>query len=63
MNGKTGTFAMTMPSRTMPVAGCSGQASGAFDMDDTIVLMHGSCAGSATGSGPFTNGQMTMSRK
>jgi hypothetical protein len=63
MNGKTGTFTMTMPNGTMPMAGCSGQVSGTFDLDDLMVQMHGSYAGSTTCSGPFDHGQMKMNRK
>jgi hypothetical protein len=63
MNGKSGTFTMTMPNGTMPMAGCSGQVSGTFDMDDMMVQMHGSYTGSTTCSGPFDHGQMTMTRK
>jgi len=31
MNGKAGTFTMTMPNGAMPMAGCSGQVTGPFD--------------------------------
>jgi hypothetical protein len=63
MNGKTGTFTMTMPSGTMPMAGCSGQAAGTFDMDDMMVKMTGSYTGSTSCTGPFDHGQMTMNRQ
>lgn len=63
MNGKSGTFTMTMPVGSMPTAGCSGQLSGTFDMDDMMVKMTGVYTGSATCSGPFNNGQMTMTRQ
>jgi len=60
MNGRSGTFTMTMPVGSMPSAGCSGQVSGTFDMDDMLLRMTGSYGGSATCSGAFNNGQMTM---
>ena len=41
MTGRTGTFTITMPNGTMPMAGCSGQASGTFDMDELMLTMHG----------------------
>jgi len=63
MNGKSGTFMMTMPNGTMPMAGCSGQVTGTFDMDDMMVKMTGTYAGSTTCAGPFDHGQMTMSRQ
>jgi hypothetical protein len=63
MYGKTGTFTMTMPNGTMPMAGCSGQVTGTFDMDDMLGKMTGSYAGSTTCYGPFNNGQMTMTRQ
>jgi len=63
MNGNTGSFTMTMPNGAMPMAGCSGQATGMFDMDDMMVQMHGSYTGSTTCSGPFDHGQMTMTKR
>ena len=63
MNGKTGTFTMTMPNGTMPMSGCSGQVTGTFDMDDMMVKMTGTYTGSTTCTGPFDHGQMTMSRR
>jgi len=63
MKGKTGSFTMTMPNGAMPMAGCSGQATGMFDMDDMMVQMHGSYTGSTTCSGPFDHGQMTMTKR
>jgi hypothetical protein len=62
MNGKSGTFTMTLPTGSMPTAGCSGQVAGTFDMDDMMAKMTGSYSGSATCSGPFSNGQMTMTK-
>jgi hypothetical protein len=54
---------MTMPSGSMPMGGCSGQATGTFDLDDMIVKMTGSYTGSTTCTGAFDHGQMTMSRQ
>jgi len=62
MNGRKGSFTVMMPAGTMPMAGCSGQASGTFDMDDMMV-MHGVYAGATSCSGPFDHGQMTMNKK
>jgi hypothetical protein len=63
MDGKNGTFTMTMPNGTMPMAGCSGQVTGTFDMDDKMVKLTGTYTGSTTCTGPFDHGQMTMSRQ
>jgi len=63
MNGKTGTFTMTMPNGTMPMAGCSGQVTGTFDMDDMMAKMTGAYTGSTTCRGPFDHGQMAMSKQ
>jgi len=60
MNGKTGTFTITMPNGTMPMSGCTGQVTGTFDMDDMMVLMRGSYTGSNSCFGAFDHGQMTM---
>ena len=62
MDGMRGSFTLTMPMGTMPMAGCSGQAIGTFDMDDMMV-MHGTYTGSTSCSGPFDRGQMTMNKK
>ena len=63
MTGRTGTFTITMPNGTMPMAGCSGQATGTFDMDELMLTMHGNYTGSTTCSGPFANGQVALNRK
>jgi hypothetical protein len=63
MNGKTGTFTMTMPNGAMPMMGCTGATTGTFDMDDMMLVMHGTYAGSTTCHGPFDHGQMTMAHK
>ena len=63
MNGRTGTFTMTMPNGTMPMAGCSGQVTGTFDMDDMLARMTGAYTGTTTCSGPFDHGQMTLIRQ
>jgi hypothetical protein len=63
MIGRSGTFTMTLPNGTMPMAGCSGQATGTFDMDDMMVKMTGAYTGSTTCAGSFDHGQMTMTRQ
>jgi len=63
MNGKTGTFTMTLPNGSMPTAACNGTVTGTFDMDDMMANMTGQYTGSTTCFGVFNNGQMTMSKK
>ena len=63
MNGKTGTFTVTMPTGTMPtMESCGGQVTGTFNLDDMRVQMHAVYTGSTTCRGPFDHGQMTMQR-
>jgi len=63
INGRTGTFTMTMPTGTMPMVRCSGQATGTFDLDDMLMQMRGVYNGSTTCFGSFDNGQMMMARQ
>ena len=63
MNGRAGTFTLTMPMGTMPMAGCSGLVTGTFDMDDMLVVMQGVYTGSTTCFGRFDRGQMRLTRK
>jgi len=63
INGRTGTFAMTMPDGSMPMARCTGTTAGTFDMDDMLTQMNGAYAGSTTCNGPFDHGQMTLAKK
>ena len=64
IDGRTGTFTITMPAGTMPMMGsCGGQVNGTFNLDDMRVQMHGAYTGSTTCFGPFNNGQLTLNRK
>ncbi|MGE3957457.1 MAG: hypothetical protein AB7H96_12120 [Vicinamibacterales bacterium] len=63
MNGRTGTFAMTMPSWSMMTGGCAATATGTFDMDDMMTQFHGTYAGTAGCTGPFGRGQISMLRR
>jgi hypothetical protein len=60
MNGKTGSFTMTMPMGSMMSSGCTSTASGTFDMDDMMTQLHGTYAGTNSCGGPFDHGQMSM---
>lgn len=62
MNGRTGTFTLTMPAGSMMSGACSATATGTFDMDDRMVQMHGTYAGLNTCSGPFDRGGISMHR-
>lgn len=63
MNGRTGTFTMTMPSGSMMTGGCAATATGTFDMDDMMTQFHGTYAGTNSCTGPFGQGQMSMVRR
>lgn len=63
VNRHTGTFTMTMPIGSMMMATCSATASGTFDMDDSMMQLHGTYNGSNTCSGPFTDGQLSFTRR
>jgi len=63
VSGNTLTFTMTMPMGSMPMAGCSATANGTMQMNLSGKEMTGTYSGSDSCSGPFTNGQMTMTRR
>jgi hypothetical protein len=63
INGRTATFTMTMPTGSMMAGSCSATATGSFDTDDLMDQMHGTYAGANTCSGPFNQGQMSMTRR
>ena len=63
ITGKTATFTMTMPAGSMMSGACSATATGSFDMDDLMDQMHGTYSGANTCSGPFNQGQMSMTRR
>ena len=63
MNGKTGTYTMTMPTGSMSSmmsGNCTSTATGTFDMDDMMTQLHGTYAGTNSCGGPFSGGQMSM---
>ena len=62
INGRTATFTMTMPGGSMMTATCSAVANGTFDLDDLMTQMHGTYSGSNSCTGPFNQGQMSMTR-
>ena len=62
MNGKTGSFTMTMPMGSMMSSGCSSIATGSLDMDDMMTQLHGTYAGTNSCGGAFDRGQMAMVR-
>lgn len=62
MNGRAGTFTMTMPAGSMMSSACSATANGTFDMDDMMTQFRGTYSGTNSCSGIFTNGQMSMHR-
>ena len=65
INGSTATFTMTMPSGSMMAGSvtCTATATGTFDFDALMTQMHGSYGGTNSCSGPFNQGQMTMTRR
>ena len=63
MNGKTGSFTMTMPAGSMSSmmsGGCTSTATGTFDIDDMMTQFRGSYTGTNSCGGPFNGGQMSM---
>jgi hypothetical protein len=63
MNGKTGSFTMTMPvgsMSSMMSGSCTSTATGTFDMDDMMTQFHGTYAGTNSCAGSFNGGQMSM---
>ena len=63
MTGSSGSFTMTMSGGSMMSGNCSATATGTFDMDDMMTALHGTYEGMNTCTGPFTHGQMAMSRR
>ncbi len=63
MNGRTGTFTMTMPSGSMMTGGCTAFATGTFDMDDMMTQLRGTYTGTNSCTGPFGQGQVLMSHR
>lgn len=61
-NGNGGTFTITMPSNSMPMAACSGSATGTFTLDPATGQMVGAYSGTNTCMGPFS-GQLTLIKR
>ena len=62
MNGRSGTFTMTMPSGSMMMGTCTATASGTLDMDDVMAQLHGTYSGLNSCTGPFDQGAVSMHR-
>lgn len=62
LNGRSGTFTITMPSGSMMMGTCTATANGTFDMDDTMAQLHGTYSGLNTCTGPFDQGEISMHR-
>jgi len=41
---------------------CTATATGTFDMDDMMTVLHASYTGTNSCTGPFRNGQLSMRR-
>jgi hypothetical protein len=74
MHGRTGTFTgtmsgehmaftMNMPGNGMMGSNCSTQATGTAHMDPATMTLNCTYSGTNACSGPFKNGQMTMTRR
>lgn len=63
INGRTGSFTMTMPAGFMMSGTCLAVATGTFDLDDMFAAMHGAYAGSNSCRGAFDHGQIQMGRR
>lgn len=63
MSGDHMTFTINMPGNGMMGSTCSTQATGTAHMDPATMTLNCQYAGSHSCSGPFTNGQMRMTRR
>ena len=63
ITGDEMTFRMDMPVRSMMMSGCSADATGTARMNWTTMTMTGTYHGTHSCSGPFVNGQVTMTRR
>ncbi len=63
INGKTGSFTMTMPMGSMMSRGCRSTATGTFDMDDLMQEMHGSYEGTNDCGGWYDHGQISLRKR
>ena len=61
ISGQTMTFTMHIPAGGMPEPGCAATGNGTAHMNGNT--MTGTYSGSNTCSGPFSNGQFTLSRR
>lgn len=63
MSGQDVTLTMDMPAGTMMTAGCSVHSTGTAHVDGAMMTMTGIYTGTNSCAGPFSNGQMTMTRR
>lgn len=63
MSGDDMTFTRVMAAGSMMSSGCSSNATGTAHVNRSTMTMTGTYTGSNSCSGPFTGGQMTMSRR
>ncbi len=63
MSGDDMTVTMDLPTGSMMSSGCGARATGTTRLNETTMTMTGTYGGSNSCTGPFTNGQMTMTRR
>jgi hypothetical protein len=63
MSGEHMTFTMNMTGNGMMGSNCSTQATGTAHMDPATMTLNCTYSGTNSCSGPFMNGQMTMTRR
>lgn len=63
INGSTATFTMTMPAGSMMSSvTCTATSTGTFDFVSAMTQIHGAYNGTNSCTGPFGNGQVTLTR-
>jgi hypothetical protein len=63
MTGNDMSFTMDMPMNSMMSSDCSARATGTARLDPTTMTLTCTYSGTNSCSGPFGNGQMTMTRR
>lgn len=63
MSGEDMTVTMDMPAGSMMSGTCSSHATGTMHVNGGTMTMTGSYSGTNSCAGPFTNGQLTMTRR
>lgn len=63
MSGEDMTFMMDLPMGSMMSSGCTATAAGTAHLNGTTMVMTVTYGGSNSCTGPFANGQMTMTRR